>query len=323
MFKKIALSLCFTLFLGLLSACSPEGFLRPKIDESVQEKNSESNNKNDKIGSPVALPPTFPGAAPLEPGQTETQYLPNGLPALKPAKGINVDTLFSEQLKNENERFSRVENAVIDLRKEFEAYKPSIVRLAAVESDIQNLMKELEVLLQETPTPDTTPPLDLISGPDPTLSVEQLQPEPEEPEIPIQVEKQPEKPKGQTPQPPPKQPPPINYDGVIAQNLRAGEHADKVRIVLDTNQKTPHSFDLDNNEKLILIEMPQAKWVGETKKRMPDSKLLESYEVEPINDGKGSLIIITLKKATNLIKENHLSPEPDTPYHRIYFDLKL
>lgn len=328
MYKKIALSLCFTLFLGLLTSCSPKGFLHLKKAESSNiniAKNSENTNKKQGISTPIALPPAFKNQ-PLKPGQTNTQYMPNGLPALKPMKGINADTLFTENIKNTGARFNRVENAVADLRKEFEVYKPSIVRLVAVESDIQNLIKELEVLLQETPA--NQPPQILVDPSEPQLQVTQLtpqhitSPEPQEiAQIPRHIEKKepPEKPPKKTP--PPKMMPPPTHDGIVALNLRVGEHADKSRIVIDTNQKTDFSIDLDNNERLIIIELPQARWIDGNSKTFENSKLLESYSISPLNGGKGSMIVLSLRKETKILQRKRLSPDNGNVYHRIYFDL--
>ncbi len=342
MYKRIALSLCFTLFLGVLSACSPKGILHLKKTESnnFETAKNTSNHKNDAaISTPIALPPSF-NDKPLKSGQTNTVYMPNGMPALKPMKGVNADILFSENIKNTGERFERVENAVVDLRKEFEVYKPSIVRLAAVESDIQNLIKELEVLLQETPTPQQ--PLDLIEESEADLKATQLntQPTPPPPERQNAL-KAAEKPHPKATPPPPKpkikeveavpkdeikeKPPPKKnpqYDGIVSKNLRAGEHADKLRIVIDTNKHTDFTIDLDNNEKLIIIELPNARWVGKRSNNFKQSQLLESYTTEAINNGKGTMIILSLKKDTVIMQEKRLSPSDNTPYHRIYFDLK-
>lgn len=328
MYKKIALSLCFTLFLGLLTACSPEGLLHLKKAESSNTniaQKSENTSKNQGISAPIALPPAF-NSAPLRPGQTNTQYMPNGLPALKPMKGINADTLFTESIKDTGDRFNRVENAVVDLRKEFDTYKPSIVRLSAVESDIQNLIKELEVLLQETPA--SQPPQMLVEPSEPQLQVTQLAPQqiapPEQQEVsqvPQHTEKNkpPEKPSEK--KKPPKKASPPTHDGVVALNLRVGEHADKSRIVFDTNHKTNFSIDLDNDEKLIIIELPEARWIDGSSKTFKDSKLLESYSVEPLNNGTGTMIVLALKKTTKILREKRLSPDGENSYHRIYFDL--
>ncbi len=271
----------------------------------------------------MALPPSF-GNTPFNNVNNKTQYMPNGLPALKP-KGINVETLFSENIKDNEKRFNRVEGVVKDLRQEFESYKPSIVRLAAVESDIQNLIKELEVLLQETPSQQPTATQNQIQQAD--LQVQQLAPQPLLPDdiksseaagLPDTVNKPP-KTKHKQYKPPPKA---KSYDGVVAQNLRVGEHADKVRLVLDTNHKTNFRVDLDNDEKLIIVEMPDARWVGTKEKTFKHSALLESYSVESFNNGKGSLLVLSLRKSTSIMTEKRLSPDSTSPYHRIYFDLK-
>ncbi len=322
MYKKIALSLCFTLFLGLLTSCSPKEILRLNKAESPANQTSQNTQNNAQIGTPIAIPPRFNTDKPLKPGQTGTAYMPNGLPALKPMKGLNADTLFSENIKNTNKRFDRVENAVVDIRKEFDSYKPSIVRLAAVESDIQNLIKELEVLLQETPTPQ--PPLDLNAhnANEPTLDVQQLNPVPKQPP---ELKTPPKKALPKAVKKVEKKPPPVikHYKDTVVQNLRAGEHADKIRIVLDTNKQSNFSIDLDNDEKLIIIELPDARWIGDKTKTFKSSKLLESYTIETLNDGKGTMIVLSLRKATKILSEKRIGPDGNNGYHRIYFDLAL
>ncbi|MFP4098962.1 MAG: hypothetical protein ACLFP8_00805 [Alphaproteobacteria bacterium] len=336
MLKKIALSLCFTLLLGLLTACSPEGQLHLGKSESIPESSTENAQNTaapGTIGTPVALPPRFDDEPP-KPGQTaQTPLMPNGLPALSPMKGINYNTLFAEKIRDTDERFDRVENAVVDIKKEFEAYKPAIVRLAAVESDIQNLIKELEVLLQETPTPQ--PPLDLAGGagteestpPDEeaNLDIGQLDPQPAPPR---DIEKPAPPPPAPSPiqptQRPPPAPPKVDYgDKTVASNFRVGEHETMVRIAFDTNKDTEFSVELDNDERLIIVELPQATWDSPTEKLFPGTALLDRMSVEPINGGNGSMVIISLKKDTKILQQKHLKPDDSAQYHRVYFDLAL
>lgn len=309
MFRKIAFSVCFLLFLGTVSACSPSELLRSKSDESSP---ANTQTKPGEIGKPVALPPRF-GSEPPKPGQAGTPTTGNGMPALSP-KGVNVDTLFSENIRGTDERFERVENAVIDLRREFENYKPAIVRLSAVEEDIQDLIKELEVLLEEPPpAPNNTA----------NLEIEQLDPRPTG--APLGLE--PEQPRTATP---PKHPPAPaitkpekqHYDGIVGVGLRIADHKDKTRIVIDTNKNTPFKIDLDNNEKILIVELPEARWIGKKSEKFTKSSILDTLEVEDLN-GKGTLIILTLKKSTQIKQQNRLPADQDTPYHRIYFDLKL
>ena len=325
MFRKIALSLCFTLFLGMLTACNPSSILHPKIGESIFKKSAKNTPPSTEkahpgtpqIGSPVALPPQFKTANGQN-AQTLKDAMPNGLPTLKPMKGINVDTLFSEKIKNTDKRFDRVEGVVADMREEFEVYKPAIVRLSAVESDIQNLIKELEVLLQETPQQPSQPPMKLTNAITPTLAIRQLEPVPStKKEAPAAVKNPIQKAK-----PKPVVPKMKKHDGLIAQNLRIGKHAGKTRIVLDTNQNTSFSVDLDNDEKLMIIELPEARWIGKTTKSFPHSAIIDSYTTEPLNGGKGSMLILALKKPTSIMVKKKLSPDSTNAYHRIYFDLK-
>ena len=341
MLKKIALSLCFTLFLGLLASCSPSKVLRLTKNESTPPlKTSNGTNTPSTIGTPIALPPRFDNN-PLKPGQTSSPVMPNGLPALSPMKGINIETLFAEKIKNSDERFDRVENAVVDIRKELEAYKPAIVRLAATESDIQNLIKELEVLLQETPSPQ--PPLDLSGGGggaeaehDRTMQsvindIKPLDPQPAPPPHsstppkppPERAYKAPPE-RAPPPKPPPKKQSKRDFDRTpTALNFRIGKHDDMLRVAFDTSANTPFSIELDNDENLILMELPQASWDGKNEQSFPNSALLETLNVEPTNGGKGSMVIISLKKDTKILQRKHLSPDKSSDYHRVYFDLKL
>lgn len=308
MFRKIASSLCFVLFLGLIVACSPNSLLHPNKNESTKAK---SEIKPGEIGKPVALPPRF-GTEPPKQGQQNTALSPNGLPTLTP-KGINVDTIFSSDIRNTNDRFDRVENAVIDLKKEFESYKPSIVRLASVESDIQNLIQELEVLLNDEPQK----PNENV-----TLDIQQLNPVPTSQPTPLSKPPATKaKPIKAAPKTKPTRPT-QKYDGTVGVGLRVADHADKTRIVIDLNNKTPYTIDLDNNEKILIVELPNAKWIGNKTHKFVTSPVLDKLDVETINGGSGSLIIFALKKPTKVLQQNILGADKKHPHNRIYFDLK-
>ncbi len=66
---------------------------------------------------------------------------------LQPAKGLNTKRLFSESL-GDDARLARLESAVQALRDEFDTITPSVNRLIAVESDIQELVNQLNTLVQ-------------------------------------------------------------------------------------------------------------------------------------------------------------------------------
>lgn len=311
MTKNIGLCFIFLSILGALTACSQQDSPFSRASETVERLAQNAPSPASSKGfenTPIVAPPSF-NERPLEPGQTQPpESLPNGLPALKPLKGVNVDTLFSESISNTDKRFDRLENAVTDMRKEFETVKPAIVRLVAVEEDIQTLVEQLEILANEEakrpPAPiaptqlsPTTPPTDL---------------KPQDAAGPVK------------PQSPKTPPPKTVASGTSVKNLRLGQHKDKIRLVLDANRKTPFSFELDNGENFLLIELPEAGWQGAKSKTFSSkTPLVKSYEVESINGGKGTRIIVTLKKQTSLLKKQAIPPGSVSPNYRIFVDLKL
>ena len=288
------------------------------------------------IGSPVALPPNYGGQTPNAP---PPQASNSPIPGLQPMKGVNADTLFVEKIDDTDKRFDRVENAVVDLRKEVDNVMPSIIRLIAIESDINNLTRQLDVLLQKTP-PQSNEPMDLTGGNKDAanLQVSQINPQPPPPpsvdtpqtsSATPSVKEPPSQntgtaPSSAPPPAPPKQqapPPAKTYSGSVATNLRFGEYDNKVRIVIDTNKPIKVTADFDPEEKILLLDMPGAKWVGPTQKTIGDSKLVSSYSITPSADGTGSTIVIPLKKDSHIMTKGTADPDSDNPNYRFYVDM--
>jgi len=302
------------LFASSLAGCGPlsnnqssqsqkSAPLEQTSSEASTDKNPQDSAKN--VQASIAIPPRY-DSRPPKPGQSPSQTMPNGLPALQ-TKGVNVDTLFAQDITDSNTRFARIENAVLDLRREFESFKPAITRLVAVESDIQDLIKQLDILLrteQSSPPPmATSPPPTPVSAPTPPPPKLQAQDTIDAPH--------------KEPAAPPKA---VNGSTVV-QSLRIGEHGDKTRLVLDVNRQTAYSTDLDNQENLLIIETPDAGWSGDQQQSFSKSQLLRSYSVKAMNDGKGSRVIISLKRGTKILKEQALPPGKN-PNHRIFIDLQ-
>lgn len=244
------------------------------------------------------------------------ETLPNGLPALKPLKGVNVDRLFAENITNTDRRFERLENAVVDMRREFEAVKPAIVRLVAVEEDIQQMVEQLETIASQeqyaAPAPIVQQP---INQPQDLKPLDLQAPQTSNNGAPQATEPK--------PMPAKASPAPNTASGPVVKNLRTGIHSNKVRLVLDMSAKTPYTIDLDSSENILIIELPQAGWSGARSKAFGAKEpLLASYNVEAINGGKGTRIIIPLKKSSSVLK-SALLPPGTTPNYRMYVDLSL
>lgn len=110
-----------------------------------------------------------------------------------------------------------------------------------------------------------------------------------------------------------------NDAGVFVRNLRFGEHADKTRLVLDTSDQVTFRYDIDNNEKLMVIEMPQTGWRGSEAMDISNSPLVSSYSVVSDNNG-GHQLIMQLKEPTQVLWAQALMPGGPQG-HRIVIDL--
>ena len=191
--------------------------------------------------------------------------------------------MFSKSLRSDAERLDRLERAVQDMRHEFDLVKPSIKRLMAVEGDIQSLITELQKLSENpsiaTPPkrPIVTPP---VSGSKRTIK------------RPANIVRKTKK-SLQT-----QSPPPIQNGRANIYGIRIGEHPGKTRIVMDSNTKTSFSTDIDNNEKIMIIELSRADWTAKTAQSFSKSPFISSFKVEPSGDGQ--LVIFQLKRNASI-----------------------
>jgi hypothetical protein len=95
--------------------------------------------------------------------------------------------------------------------------------------------------------------------------------------------------------------------------VRIGEHGSKTRLVFDLNGNTKPSFkyDLDNAEKILLVEMPSAGWSAGASGK-PKSPLIESWNATEGASG-GSSVAIQLKKDARVISTEFLKAEGKDP----------
>ncbi|GEM_PF-1354837 len=124
--------------------------------------------------------------------------------------------------------------------------------------------------------------------------------------------------------PPPATAQPASYGGggegaSAVTNVRVGEHTDKTRLVLDTSDKVSFSYDVDNNEKILVIELPGSGWQGAQDMQIGSSPLIESYHVIP-DDSGGHQVIMQLKQPVQVLWAQALPPGGPQG-HRVVFDL--
>lgn len=103
--------------------------------------------------------------------------------------------------------------------------------------------------------------------------------------------------------------------------LRMGQHPGKTRLVLDLNKKPSFSYDLDNSEKLLLVDISGARWDAAAKKSMAKHPLVAAYSTHDNGSG-GTMLVLELKKPVKVTMSTAMKPNPKAGgYHRIVMDL--
>jgi len=107
--------------------------------------------------------------------------------------------------------------------------------------------------------------------------------------------------------------------GSAVTNVRFGEHPDKTRLVFDTSNKVSFSYDIDNNERILMLNLPGVSWQGAQQMQVRNSPFVAAYNVIPDNQG-GHQVAIQLKRSARVLWAQAL--EPGGPQgHRIVLDL--
>lgn len=316
----------------LLPACGPifpDNNDSPKAVPPPAGIRAESGSESYAQSVP---PPPAHDTRPLDPsaGTGPPPIDEARLQAMQPPQGMTPNRLFDRHLGDSDARLNRLENAVQGLRNDVDFLAPAVLRLVTIEKDLQNLIGQIEVLLEpgQSPAPapaaavPATDPVRVpaaVSDPLPLQNIAQAAPAEGLPEAAEEVST----PVVETPkaEPPPPTPPKDTGSGSTqVYDLRVGEHTDKTRLVLDVSTQTPYSTDLDNEEKLLVVELPEATWSAEKVRSFPASKVLASYRVDSVNNGQGSLLVLQLKSSATILFSGKL-PAANGTGQRIVIDL--
>lgn len=95
--------------------------------------------------------------------------------------------------------------------------------------------------------------------------------------------------------------------------LRIGEHNTKTRLVFDMtgNEKPEIAYDIDNAEKLMLVQLPSSSWNG-GKAGSPNSPLIANWAAQDTPSG-GTAVAIQLKKNAKIVSSEYLKAEGKNP----------
>lgn len=343
--------LCVFLSSGFLSACdsATSGNAKPASTSSANEP-LVANREN----SEGAIAPLLPPAANERPASPGTGSGLSTLPGMQPSKGLNVDNLFSEDIRDPMDRIKRVENVVLDMRRDFNTVLPAIMRLVAVEQDMQNLIGQLQTLTEDdVPGALISVPVVPVDStdeeeaaadqtgatqhPPPALSErdEDSQPPPADASAPdtppfdgevLKVQTLPPEALSEDDSPPAKKTPDpapvsagVSPSGTFARGLRLGEHPDKTRLVVDLSGPTTFHTDLDNGEHLLVVELPDSKWSAAAQESFSDAPIVASYRTEATPDGRGTILVVSLRGPASLAQTLLI---PGTEGARLAIDLK-
>lgn len=251
--------------------------------------------------SPITVPP------PLNSPKANT---PGNLSSLQPPRGLNAQRLFSEPLKDEDERFERVEDEVQTLRDEVDGFTPAITRLVAVEKDIQDLVEQLDVLLQNEPAAGAIAPAP--AAPTPVVPIT-----PELAPIPTVGKTVMEKPAPVKAVPKPA----VNAGASGLRNIRISDNKGSTRIVFESSKKLGHSADLDDLENILLIDFTNGKNSVNLSSLRIRSKLLKAVS-ETAALKNGFTLAFELKNGSAILKQGDISPNKDNASYRYFIDLK-
>lgn len=220
--------------------------------------------------------------------------------------GLKTQTLFSDNVSNDEARFTRLENAVQEMHYDFEEIKPSIKKLVSIEKDLDDLMQQLDALVSNEPvTPRDRTPLALT---------------PQSQDIPPAKKVTKTDVKTKTAQTPIKKLPDIDRSKAIIHSLRLADHSGKTRLVIETTQHLPFDASLDNQENLLTLAFEKGAPAFDPTGLSRKSKLVNA--ITTADSQNGALVIVELAKSSNILQKGRIKPNKDNAYHRIFIDLE-
>ena len=102
-------------------------------------------------------------------------------------------------------------------------------------------------------------------------------------------------------------PPAINVTSI--QNVRFGNHdGGKSRMVIDVSAASSFTFDVDNQEKLMVVEIPGTVWnAGPITRQLQDHPLVQSMTSSPDGTG-GTRVVLQLKTSAKVLWSQAIPP---------------
>ncbi len=211
-------------------------------------------------------------------------------------------------------RLTALEKSVQSLQQQFAEAKPTLEKMEAAERQFRALSLELDRIsstygLVRPQVPAVPPVIAPHVMAKPIISPQDHVPKPVA--KPKQVAKKPETAAAK--------PAPVAAGKVTVNAVRLGAQQNgKTRVVLDLSGPGQFSYDLDEQEKILVIELKNASAKDTLQKSGLASPIVQSYSVQ--NDGSDARIILQLKDGATVTGSDSLGPSSGAG-HRVYVDL--
>jgi hypothetical protein len=90
-------------------------------------------------------------------------------------------------------------------------------------------------------------------------------------------------------------------------DVRVGEHPGKTRLVMDLSAFAPkYSADLDNAERVLVIDLPGAAWDAATSRALDNSPVVKAYTAQSTDTG--TRVVVELKTNAKLTMNTAMAP---------------
>ena len=221
--------------------------------------------------------------------------------ASEPTVPVAVSTLAASDVEG---RLSSLEQKVGSLEKDMGDAKPTLAKVAVIERQFRSLSLELDRIDQEalgTKTSMKPVATEFVAVPVPAIVKDNVA---------APAKPTPTKAKTET----------VAVKGEKAvTGVRFGSKgANATRIVVDGGKPVSMTSDLDNNEKILVLEIKGLDWKTAKSRSSISSPLVASYSAQDSDDG--SRLVLQLKKAVRVGKVQSLGPQGENG-HRAFIDL--
>jgi hypothetical protein len=240
-------------------------------------------------GSAAQLPSAASASASIEPVQN-APIQDRVIPAADPAIHQRLDRI-EQDLDGVEANVSGLESDVAGLQTEMTAARPRLEKIESMERHFRQLSLEMDRISKTyhvgPAAPAAQKPVELAPQ---KKAPAKIAPVKKQASVPLKV-----------------------------QNVRVGEQAGgKTRIVFDTTAPAKINYDIDNSEKILVIELPHAGWSARQDQIFKNLPLISSYKAS--SDSSGSRLIVQLKDEAQVVTASRIGPDKDNG-HRVFLDI--